>query len=237
MYGQQSTALDGAGALMPRRILKLVASRLSLPSRPASPAYAFTIEDLAWAMGSLCALNRKPFDPELLIREFPPPYSADSLIHAARALGFRIKRKECSAETLGTLNLPCLVVLRDDAHTPATDAVSGALDHAVANPASSWTIPLPQKSRPAIIIQADADKIVLFTAGTSVQQTLVRADFAARYAGTAFQLALATSILKDPDGAASEQTGFGFSWFIPELLKLSAAAGRNQKVPLPTPAD
>jgi len=79
---------------MPRRILKLVASRFSHTSASRPAPHVFTVEDLIWAMGSFCALNRKPFDAELLLKQFPPPYSADSFIHAARALGFRIKRRD-----------------------------------------------------------------------------------------------------------------------------------------------
>ena len=41
--------------------------------------YDFSADDLVWAVGSFCALNRKPFKAELLTREFPPPYRADTL--------------------------------------------------------------------------------------------------------------------------------------------------------------
>ena len=59
----------------------------------ASTTYSLTLRDVVWAMGSVCALNRKPFDPELLAQQFPPPHTSDSLIAAARALGFRIQRQ------------------------------------------------------------------------------------------------------------------------------------------------
>jgi len=224
---------------MPRRLLRLVANRLSRPSRSTTSSYAFTTEDLVWVMGSFCALNRKPFDAELLVRNFPPPYSADSLVHAARALGFRIKRKENTAESIGTLNLPCLVVLREETSLATQAVIDEALSHTVGaavsadaadtadsgkqadtvDRTSSSGSPLPQKSRPAIVVQAEADKVVLFTAGTNAPKTLSLAEFDALYTGTAFQLALATSKLTDPDSTASTQAHFGFGWFIPELLK------------------
>src|SRR3569832_2450722 len=106
---------------MPRRLLKIAADGFSRVA--ASPArYVFTEEDVIWAMGSFCALNRKPFDAELLTKQFPPPYGADSFIHAARALGFRIKRRDCDSNVLANFNLPCLTIL----HEPATpdDAVA-----------------------------------------------------------------------------------------------------------------
>lgn len=188
---------------MPRRVLRLVSTRLSRTPPAEAQTFAFSVTDLVWAMGSFCALNRKPFDADLLIRQFPPPYSADSLIHAARALGFRIKRKDCAVDMLATLNLPCLVVLNE---------VAPVSNDANANTDSPST-------RPAIVIQADAEKIVFFEAGTNVPKLLSKAEFAARYAGTAFQLAQVQSGLKDPDGALADQNRFGFGWFIPELLK------------------
>ena len=75
---------------MPRRLLRAVTVRLPAARPQSNHHYAFSVEDVVWAMGSFCALNRKPFDGGLLIRQFPPPYNADSFIHAGRALGFRI---------------------------------------------------------------------------------------------------------------------------------------------------
>jgi hypothetical protein len=49
-----------------------------LPSRPnsaPSPVFGLSTEDLVWVMGSFCALNRKPFDADLVIRQSAPPYS------------------------------------------------------------------------------------------------------------------------------------------------------------------
>ena len=95
---------------MPRRLLKLVSRNLSQDTEPYLPAYTFVVEDILWTMGSFCALNRKPFDAELLAKQFPPPYTSDSFIHAARALGFRIKRRDCDSAALSGLNFPCVAV-------------------------------------------------------------------------------------------------------------------------------
>lgn len=42
--------------------------------------------DFLWAVGSLCNLRRKPFDPALVQREFPPPHTALTIVEALRAL-------------------------------------------------------------------------------------------------------------------------------------------------------
>jgi len=45
--------------------------------------------DLVWTVGSLCQLNRIPFDPALLLQKFPAPHSIRQLIDALRTFGFR----------------------------------------------------------------------------------------------------------------------------------------------------
>ena len=34
-------------------------------------------EHFDWILGSLCQLQRVPFDPALLLQQFPPPYDYD----------------------------------------------------------------------------------------------------------------------------------------------------------------
>lgn len=194
---------------MPRRLLRLVKNGFAESPSPL-PTYSFSVEDIVWAMGSFCALNRKPFDAELLIKQFPPPYSADSLVHAARALGFRIRREEVSSETLASLNLPCLVVLRE--------AVSGTASPQESDGEES-AAPESVKYRPAIVIQVAEEGVTLFEAGTNVPKVLGAGDFADRYTGTAFQLALESKAINDPDNAMAGQAAFGFRWFLPEFLK------------------
>ncbi|HCA27646.1 MAG TPA: ABC transporter, partial [Betaproteobacteria bacterium] len=197
---------------MPRRLFKAAVKRWPRTPRRQAPSYDFSVEDAAWAMGSFCALHRKPFDPELLIKQFPPPYTADTLIHAARALGFKIKRQECAADTLATLHLPCLVIVRE----------APAAEPADASPASGAETPPktePAAYRPSIVVQIDDNGLTLFEAGTNKPKTLSHAAFAGRYAGTAFQLAPEAAAIKDPDGALAGSGGFGFRWFVPELLK------------------
>ncbi len=162
-------------------------------------------------MGSFCAMNRKPFDPELLVKQFPPPYTADLLIHAARALDFRIQREEVASEAILSLKLPCLVIL----HEMVLDDLSAQGNGEAANSAADSS----HTYRPAIVVQVNAEGITLFEAGTNTPIILAPDGFTARYTGTAFQLAIASKTIQDPDGASASQSTFGFRWFIPELLK------------------
>ncbi len=221
---------------MPRRLLKLAARGLSPGTASRAPNYTFSAEDILWAMGSFCALNRKPFDAGLLLKQFPPPYSADSFIHAARALGFRIKRHECDTAALSGFNFPCLAVLNSGESAaplppapvsgeeqPADNDLPDQNGAAPEKPGSGASAAEPQGTprghRPAIIVQIKDGTVILFDAGTNTPKTLPLAEFATRYAGTAFQLALETRDIKDPDGALTNKAAFGFRWFIPELMK------------------
>jgi subfamily B ATP-binding cassette protein HlyB/CyaB len=185
----------------------------------ASPRHELAMEDVVWSLGSLCALNRKPFDHQLLQQQFPPPSSTDTLIAAARAIGFRIRRQSCRVEKLSTLTLPCLVLLREpipaDDGGPSEAVVGGR--SSTAPQASSRT--RNQRVRPAMVVQAAGDTVTLFPAGTNTPQTLSAAEFAEHYTGDVFLAALTAESLKDPDSAVGRGNAFGFRWFIPELLK------------------
>lgn len=58
---------------MPRRLLKFAAKSLSREPVAHALTHTFSAEDIVWVMGSFCALNRKPFDAGLLLKQFPPP--------------------------------------------------------------------------------------------------------------------------------------------------------------------
>lgn len=195
---------------MPRRLLRFVSETRSGASGKPSPI-SFSTDDIVWVMGSFCALNRKPFDAELLVKQFPPPYSEDTLIHAARALGFRIRRSTCKPSAVAELNLPCLVLLRSGGSEPGEQPQTD-------NNQDSDTS-LLHKIRPVIVVRADAEGVVLFEAGTNTPHPMPLAEFSERFTGSAFQLALEARPVKDPDGTSAASQSFGFRWFIPELLK------------------
>ena len=224
---------------MPRRLLEMVARTLSREPVVHAPTHVFSTEDIVWVMGSFCALNRKPFDAGLLIKQFPPPYTSNSFIHAARALGFKIKRRDCPSAELATLNFPCLAVLHSDEppdpmspppcktsdyagvvcqHSRmASSSIRGRVGEGVE--ASPSDLPAARKVRPAIVVKIEHDNVTLFEVGSNTPKTLTHAEFARCFTGTAFQLALETKGIKDLDGALKNQSAFGFRWFITELMK------------------
>lgn len=156
-----------------------------------------------WALGSFCALNRIPFDPELLLKRFPPPYTFETLIQAARALGFKIHNKACSVPDIGRQPLPCLVAV----HTSVEETSASQEDNG--NPGDAVSL--------ALVSEASAERIVIFMAGSNVPEIIALDEFAARFAGSVFLLKPGPKAIKDPD--AIKQAAFGFRWFVPELLK------------------
>jgi len=76
--------------------------------------------DLVWTVGSLCQLNRLPFDPALLLQKFPAPHSIRQLIDALRTFGFRAgeaKAARAAYPCIGFLaesRRPALLVKRDE---------------------------------------------------------------------------------------------------------------------------
>ncbi|WP_428633933.1 peptidase domain-containing ABC transporter [Sedimenticola sp.] len=184
---------------------------------------------LTWALGSLCALNRLPFDAELLLKQFPPPHTTDTLVHAARELGFRIKLAHKPIAELGDMPIPCLALLTSDEEVTAeqeeepSDAQGPAMDDTTAQQASSETpeeadTPTLPGAEPALITEVTAERITYFAAGTNTPLELTPEDFAERYVGAVFLTARERPEISDPD-AEKEKKDFGFRWFIPELLR------------------
>jgi ATP-binding cassette, subfamily B, bacterial HlyB/CyaB len=77
-------------------------------------ARALTERDFAWLVGSLCQINRLPFDPALLVQRFPAPHSDRQYLEALRALGFRTGRG-----ALAKASFPCVAFLRGETLRPA----------------------------------------------------------------------------------------------------------------------
>lgn len=174
-----------------------VLSRVLDGGRRRSPAARpISTHDLIWALGSFCALHRKPFDPALLTQQYPPPHGTDTLIRAFRALGFKIEHRASRLESLGKLAMPCLALL-----VAATDGGDST------------------PCRLAMLVQTHADCVVLFHAGTNAPTTYPIDEFRTIYLGSVLQIATKVEAPADADAVASAGGKFGFRWFMPELLK------------------
>ncbi|MES9881501.1 MAG: ABC transporter transmembrane domain-containing protein, partial [Sedimenticola sp.] len=168
--------------------------------------------DLVWALGSLCSLHRIPFDAELLLKQFPPPYTTDSLIQAARSLGFRIKQAHRGIKALGKIPMPCFALLE---HKPATLDEASETDRSKDTGLDDNAI---LAATPVLITGVSEERVNCFEAGTNTPVELSIDEFKTRYLDSVFLVAKERDAVKDPD-AVAETERFGFRWFIPPLLK------------------
>jgi len=169
---------------------------------PAWLAALLSPSELVWAAGALAAVHRIPFDPQLLLAEFAPPYTCATLVRALGALGLAVTAHHAAARELGKHGLPCLALLREE---KPPEAAEGATP-----------IPAPPI---ALVVRAEAGEVVLFTPGAPTPTVLSDSDFAARFAGIVLEAQPKPEALRDTDAARESRRAFGFRWFVPELLK------------------
>ena len=194
--------------------------------------------DLAWALGSACALHGKPFDAGLLLKQFAPPYDSTSLITAARALGFQARLVALPLAQLSSTRAPAFLLIKAQSTTvtpepPAPSRVEGT---SVVNDAK-LDAPSEAGTTLGLLLSATAESLTWIAAGNNVPVTQALGTFATSYCGQALLLQTQPEAVTDPDATASsasattQATGagtspatnaarhFGFGWFVPELLK------------------
>ncbi len=165
-----------------------------------------------WALGAISRLNRIPFAAELVAQQFPPPHSLATLVQAAAALGLKAQRHAGAANEIQKVPLPCVAVLRP------SDA-NAELPGEAGTEAGQRRIDTKPQHLLAIVVKATAESIVMVEPGTASGATLTTEEFNLRYAGELMLFAPQPKPLSDADAVAGRQSSFGFSWFIPELLK------------------
>jgi subfamily B ATP-binding cassette protein HlyB/CyaB len=166
---------------------------MNATSAPAADTETFDSDNLVWLAGAACQLFRIPYDPRLLLQRFPPPHSRASLLEALQALGFRAALTPLPLDALPGLTGPAFLPLagRDE------------------------TAPQPSF---ALLLRCDKERIAYLEQGAQEPRELPLPDFAARYRGEVLQLARQEAPAAEQDGMQKPKE-FGFSWFVPELLK------------------
>jgi ATP-binding cassette, subfamily B, bacterial HlyB/CyaB len=155
---------------------------------------AVLTEAFVWALESLCRLHRVPFDAELVLKQFPPPYDLPTLLRAAQACGLKAGLAGTQGDALERLPLPCLGFVR---------TVDSAND--------------PAPSTPALLVRADRERLLYLLAGEEAPRTMARGLFAERFEDMVLLAAPAIAAPDDPDGA--QKRTFGFRWFVPEIAR------------------
>jgi subfamily B ATP-binding cassette protein HlyB/CyaB len=176
-------------------------------------------EELIWGLGSLCQINRIPFEPALVLQNFPPPYTFTTLLHALKDLGLRAESRAVTGEALQRQAFPCLAVALPETACEISEADAVWDAAATEIDAESSIAPQAEKSRSLILIaKADSERILYFKPDCVVAQALPVAQFADRFEPFVLLVAKESESVKD-EAAGHEQPAFGFKWFVPELLK------------------
>ncbi len=166
---------------------------------------SYTQPDFVWALQTVCAVHKKPFDAALLLQQFPPPYDEAALVRAAQALGFKCQLRSVPSEQLAQLPLPQLVELQSK--QPSSELTDSAV-----------TDVLPASPGLALLVAISQTQVVWLPSNTQTPVTQPLAEFIATLTGRTYLLYPQDEALRDPDAAQGTQT-FGFRWFVPELLK------------------
>ena len=181
---------------------------MNLGRSTSTVSESYTQIDFVWALQTVCAVHKKPFDAALLLQQFPPPYDEAALVRAAQALGFRSQLRDVPLEQLAQLPLPLLVELTSKPQNkdPADPADSTVTDILPASPGL------------ALLVAISNDQVVWLPTNTQTPITQSVDEFSATLTGRVYLLYPQDEALRDPDAAQGTAT-FGFGWFVPELLK------------------
>ncbi len=162
-------------------------------------------QSVIWALSVLARYFRIPFDANLALGSFVPPYGVQTLERLVDAIGLEAKATTGAAKALSRLPTPFLVALHPQA--------SGHDGEDLPDSEPFSTIRL------AFVVRIEDGRAALYEDGRAGHRILPFAELAARYAGWALQAVPARKEPSDPDASTAETRKFGFRWFVPELLK------------------
>ena len=130
-----------------------------------APNLRLSDKDFVWILGSLCQIHRMPFDPALLLQQFPPPYDRTAVLNAVKALDLKAGERTTGARELMALPLPCLAFLR-----PSRGVGDSELQAATGSaPGQPEEAPAP---KPALIVKASDKGFLYFESGSNIPHQL-----------------------------------------------------------------
>ena len=196
--------------------------------------YPLNQEAFIWALSAFCQLNRVPFSAELLVKQYPPPFTNTKLEQALQCFGFNTTLKQAQLSKLSPASLPCLAILKLSPQSASTISVNQAQAEVTE---SSIAPPQPTTHSVALILSIDKERVLLLEHGQAQPQTLNIKDIEPRLTGDFLMVRKAEETVADDAGTLDSnksganiagsnsanpmnpQKEFSFRWFIPELLK------------------
>lgn len=152
-----------------------------------------------WVLQGICALHRKPFSLDLAHQQLAAPYTADALATAARAFGFDADTCRVRLAAMKQEAFPLIAWM--EAKDPVPDSQLTVL--------------------PFLVLQCDGAKALVLEHSDAAPRTIPLIEFGLRYTGSICRVTPRADPAIDPDSEeqARKARKFGFSWFVPELIK------------------
>ena len=191
-------------------------------------------QGFVWLIGGLCQINRIPFDANLLLQQFPPPYPVEKAIEALTAFGFRVGEAALSSVDLRSVSFPCVAFKRNpesdegippgvlDAEATNSKAENGG-EQELDEPRTvgeERNLSVEPASRPVILVKADGDRVLYFESGSRTPLALPFSECAGSFEPRLLLLHHAATAKDAVDPAQPPvQPKFGFRWFATELLR------------------
>jgi subfamily B ATP-binding cassette protein HlyB/CyaB len=167
------------------------------PARFAA-TIGLSLEHFLWVAGSLCQLVQRAFDPALSAQQHPPPLTVASLQVALGSAEFRCMFSTIDWTRLEQLPTPAVVFVKVEPQES-----SGA-----------------QLRHPALLLKADADRVLIARAGQQQPEVMTRSQFATGFESFALLTRYEpTDRSRAVDPSISERSSFGFRWFWDEALR------------------
>lgn len=171
-------------------------------------------ETFIWTLQGLCALHRRPFSADLAQQQFAAPYNIQSLIRAAKDYGFEATLRKTKFAKLHAESFPLIAWLKP------------AMDEEISNGENIQSAEFESTKKslditPALILQADSVNVLIVEPKDLSPVTISLAQFNQRYLGHITRVSPKADPANDVDSEAEARQNrkFGFSWFVPELLK------------------
>ena len=173
-----------------------------------------SIPDFVWAIEAACSLLQKPFQRDLVLQQFAAPHDQATVQLALQGLGIKAEPKPIKFKKLSAESYPLLVWIVSTSH-------AGIQHNQAEQHKADLSNTQATEYRPAILLQGDSEKAILIQPGVAAPVTLPAAEFKERCRSQVLRLAAQVAEDSDPDAAiiAAQSRRFGFSWFVPELLK------------------
>jgi len=147
---------------------------------------------LLWSLQCACQVHRVPFSGEIALRQFPPPYSTSSLQQILLSFGMKSRWKRVKDLAGYQQKAPSFALLSPSEGESESEG----------------------QSRIVLLVKIEDGKALFFEQGDQQPKVLPIAEFGELFTGQLLRFSPPKG-----KGIEDEKKPFGFSWFVPELLK------------------